>query len=145
MNKNQNLTFHKSELAQYNFILKDSHIRMIVSDFLLKYISIEAFYKKLLIAEKESRGEKLKEKDKKRLTVQAGDVKRVLKYYEIEFDDALIERIFGSNDNNYMDCSVKKLRDRMVHKVNDNVLKVVIERYESINNDLNQFIELFEI
>ena len=117
---------------------------MAVSDFLLKYISIESFYKKLLIAEKESGGEKLKEKDKKQLAVQAGDVKRVLRYYELEFDDALIDRIFGSNDRNYIDCSVKKLRNRLVHKVNDNVLKVVIQRYESINDDLNQFINLFE-
>ncbi len=144
MNKNQSLTFYKSELAQYNYILQNSDIKIIVADFLLKYVSIESFYKKLLIADKESRGAKLTEKDKKKLSVQASDVKRILNYYEINFDDALIERIFGSKDNNYMDCSVKKLRDRMVHRVNENVLRVVIERYDNMINDLNLFIELFE-
>ena len=62
-----------------------------------------------------------------------------------EFEYGLIERIFGSNDKNYMECSIKKLRDRLVHRVNENVLRVIIERYDNINNDLNEFIALFNI
>lgn len=73
------------------------------------------------------------------------EVKRVLEYYEVQFDDILIERIFGSNDKNYMECSIKKLRDRFVHRANDNVLRIVVERYENLDDDLNQFIALFKI
>lgn len=143
MEKKYNLTFYKSELAQYNYILKDTDIRYKVSNFLLKYVSVEAFYKKLLIAEKEKNGNKLSKKTKHNLPVKANEVKKVLEYYDIDFEDELIERIFGSNDRNYMECSIKKLRDRMVHRVNDNVLRIILERYESINKDLDDFISLF--
>lgn len=143
MNKNYQLTFYKSELNQYNFILKNDNIKDKISLFLLKYVSIESFYKKLLIAEKEKDGIKLKPKEKKNLRVQSSDVRRVLTYFDIDCDDDLIERIFGSNDKNYMECSVKKLRDRLVHSVNDNVLKVILERYDQIDKDIDSFVSLF--
>ena len=58
MNKNYQLTFYTSELNQYNYILKNEDIKSQISIFLLKYVSLEAFYKKLLIAEKEKSGKK---------------------------------------------------------------------------------------
>lgn len=64
-------------------------------------------------------------------------------YYEIQYDADLIERIFGSNDKNYMECSIKKLRNRLVHNVNDNVLRVVLERYDSMISDLDEFVSMF--
>ena len=110
---------------------------------MLKYVSIEAFYKKLLIAEKEKNGIKLSQKDKKNLRVTVSDVKRVLSFFNVECDVDLVERIFGSNDKNYMECSIKKLRDILVHNVNDKVLRCVLERYEQIDNDINNFLDLF--
>ncbi len=143
MNKNYQLTFYKSELNQYNYILKNEEIKSQISIFLLRYVSLEAFYKKLLIAEKEKNGKKLTQSDKKNLRVTSNDVKRVLSFFEIECDESLIERIFGSNDKNYMECSIKKLRDRLVHNANDNVLKIILERYEQINKDIDDFFALF--
>lgn len=143
MNKNYQLTFYKSELNQYNYILKNENIKNQISLFLLKYVSIEAFYKKLLIAEKEKNGIKLSKKEKNNLRVTVNDVKRVLSFFCVECDDDLIERVFGSNDKNYMECSIKKLRDRLVHNVNDNVLRSILERYEQIDDDINKFLELF--
>ena len=140
MNKNYQLTFYKSELNQYNYILKNENIKNQISLFLLKYVSIEAFYKKLLIAEKEKNGIKLSKKEKNNLRVTVNDVKRVLSFFCV---DDLIERVFGSNDKNYMECSIKKLRDRLVHNVNDNVLRSILERYEQIDDDINKFLELF--
>ena len=145
MKKDQNLTFYKSELAQYYYILKDDKIKEIISSFLLKYVTTESFYKKLLVAYKERDGKRLSEKEKSHLSVTAIEVAKVLEYYDMEFEYGLIERIFGSNDKNYMECSIKKLRDRLVHRVNENVLRVIIERYDNINNDLNEFIALFNI
>ncbi len=145
MNKNQNLTFYKSELAQYYYILKDDNIREKISNFLLKYVTIESFYKKLLISYKEKDGEKLSEKEKERLSVSKNEVEKVLKYYDIEVEDELIDRIFGSNNKNYMECSIKKLRDRLVHRVNNNVLRIILERNNNINIDLDKFIDLFKI
>lgn len=52
MNKKHNLTFYKSELAQCCYILNDIDIKEKVSNFILKYISIESFYKKLLLSYK---------------------------------------------------------------------------------------------
>ncbi len=66
-----------------------------------------------------------------------------LKYYEIDYDPELENRIFGSKNDNYMDCSIKKLRDRLVHNVNSNVLRVILERYDKMDEDLNSFIDMF--
>ena len=143
MNKNYQLTFYTSELNQYNYILKNEDIKSQISIFLLKYVSLEAFYKKLLIAEKEKSGKKLTQSDKRNLRVKSSDVKRVMAFFDIECDEDLIERIFGSNDKNYMECSIKKLRDRLVHNANDNVLRIILERYEQINKDIDDFIGLF--
>ena len=143
MNKNYLLTFYTSELNQYNYILKNEDIKSQISIFLLKYVSLEAFYKKLLIAEKEKSGKKLTQCDKRNLRVISSDVKRVMAFFDIECDEDLIERIFGSNDKNYMECSIKKLRDRLVHNANDNVLRIILERYEQINKDIDDFIGLF--
>lgn len=143
MNKNYQLTFYTAELTQYNYILKNENIKSQISIFLLKYVSLEAFYKKLLIAEKEKNGKKLTQSDKRNLKVKSSDVKRVMAFFDIECDEELIERIFGSNDKNYMECSIKKLRDRLVHNANDNVLKIILERYEQINKDIDDFIDLF--
>lgn len=144
MNKHRKLVFLESEFIQYKYILSDQEIRDKVAGFLFDYVSIEAFYKRLLIAERELNGITLSEKDKKRLSVNSGDVERVLRFFEIDYAPELIDRIFGSNDKNYMDCSIKKLRDRLVHRVNDNVIRVILERYDDINADLSTFIGLFD-
>ena len=141
--KSYQITFYKSEFIQFNSILENEEIRNKIADFLLKYVSVEAFYKKLLVAEKESNGKKPTMKERKRLSVKVQDVKRVFDCYGIVYDADLIERVFGSNDKNYTDCSIKKLRDRLVHNVNDNVLRAVLERYDTITSDLDGFVSLF--
>ena len=143
MKKNNQLVFYIAELNQCNYILQNNEIKNQISLFLLKYVTLEAFYKKLLVAEKEKSGKKLSQKDKKNLRVTSSEVKRVLDYFEIDCDINLIERIFGSNDKNYTECSIKKLRDRMVHTVNDNVLRVILERYEQMDKDMDAFENLF--
>ena len=143
MDKSTQLTFFASELNQFFFLLDDPDIHGKVSSFLLRYVSLEAHYKKMLISKKEKTGEKLTEKKKKQLSVTAPDVKRVLAFFEIEYDNELIERVFGSNDKNYRDCSIKKLRDRLVHSVNENVLRAILERYDEISHDLDAVTELF--
>ena len=144
MEKKNQLTFHIAEFTQYTFLLKDSEINSYVSDFLLKYVSVEAFYKKMLQTEKERKtGKKLTAKDRKNLKVNIDEMKRVLEYYDIAVDKDLLDRVFGSDDKNYMTCSIKKLRDRLVHGVNANVLRVIIERYNEINNDLEMIIKAF--
>lgn len=142
MNKKYQLTFYKADFIQYNRILEDAEIRAMVSGFLLKYISLEAFYKKMLITYKESTGKKLTAKEKDRLEVKIPDVKEVLDYFNVPYDEQLLGRVFGSNDKNYMECSIKKLRNRFVHHVNENVLRVIMERYDSINRDLDAFAQI---
>ena len=34
----------------------------------------------------------------------------------------------------------KKMRDRLVHNVNENVLRVILERYDDIMSDIDKFI-----
>ena len=143
MEKKYQLTFHKADFTEYSYILKDDEIRNKIAAFLLKYVSIESFYKKLLISEKESKGKKLTVKEKNNLNVTVQDVKRVLAYFEICIDDELIERVIGSNDKNYMECSIKKLRYRLVHNINNNVLQCILERYDDMNKDLDAFHYLF--
>ena len=144
MKKDYQLTFYKADYAQYNCILEDDEIRSRISEFLLKYVSLEAFYKKMLVAMRESNGQKLSKKEKNNLSVTVLNVKAVLNYFDINYDDALIERVFGSNDSNYMECSVKKLRNRMVHNVNDTVLRIILERYENVMNDLNAVADMLK-
>ncbi len=143
MKKMHQLTFYKANFKQYRFILEDADIRGKVSAFLLRYVSIEAFYKKLLIAYKEKEGKKLSEQEKNNLRVTISELKKTLSFFEIKYDDALVERIFGSSNQSYQECSIKKLRDRLVHNVNENALCAVLERYDSINSDLDSFLKLF--
>ena len=119
MKKEFQVTFIRSEFSQYEYILRDQEIRTKIASFILRYISLEGFYKKLLIVEKESNGKKLTDKEKRNLTVTKNEVKKVLLANSIQVDEDLIERVFGSNDSNYMECSLKKLRNRLVHNVNE--------------------------
>ena len=47
MEKSYQLTFQTADFMEYSYILKDDEIRHKIAYFLLKYVSIEAFYKKL--------------------------------------------------------------------------------------------------
>ena len=98
----------------------------------------------MLTAYKEKNGIKLTQKEKRIQGVDVNQVKKVLAEFQISADNALVERIFGSNDRNYMECSVKKLRDRLVHNVNENVIRVILERYDVIIEDLNGFAALLK-
>ena len=59
MKKETKLTFYKADFAQYMYLLKDEEIGTKVASFMLKYVSIESFYKKLLVTYRERNGEKL--------------------------------------------------------------------------------------
>ena len=144
LNRRIKLAFFRADLAQYNYLIRDEEIREKISTFLLKYISAEGFYKKLLIAEKENNGKKLTDKEKRNLRVVSSDVMRVLDYFGVEYEKEIIERVFGSDESNYMSCSVKKLRDKLVHKANDNVIRAILERYDGINEDVDAFFGFFE-
>lgn len=146
MKKENQLTFHKADFAQYWFLLKDDDIRGKVSSFLLKYVSVEAFYKKLLVSYLEKDGQIVSAQEKKNLRVRLNEVKATLRYFNVNYDTELIDRIFNSDTKqNYMNCSIKVLRDRLVHNVNDGVLRVILERYESMNSDLDEFLKMFDI
>ena len=143
VDKEGKLVFIRSEYIQYQFLLEDKRIREKVETIIFKYISIEALYKRLLIVEKEDKiGRKLSEKEKRNLSVQLSEMKRVLEYFELKYDSEVVERLFGSNDKNYMECSVKKLRDRFVHKINDNVIRALLEREQRINADIDKFMQM---
>lgn len=144
MKKQYNLTFCKADLIQYNAIIRDKEIANKISTFLLKYISAESFYKRLLIAEREQNGEKLDAKERNNLRVRTDEMERVFRYFEIPVEKTIVERIFGNNDKNYMECSVKKLRDRLVHRVNENVIRTILERYDSMICDIDLFFEFFQ-
>lgn len=146
MKKANQLTFHKADFSQYWYLLKDDDIRGKISSFLLKYVSVEAFYKKLLVSYLERDGQNIPSKEKKNLHVRLNEVKTTLRYFNIDYDSALIDRIFNSDAKlNYMNCSIKVLRDRLVHNVNDGILRVILERYNNIDSDLDEFLKLFEI
>lgn len=143
MEKQNQLTFIKAEYSQFTFILRDDDINAKVSLFLLRYVSAEALYKKLLTYYKEQKKGKLSDKEKRNMSVIISEVRDVMAYFEIPADDSLLERIFGSNDKNYKECSIKKLRDRLVHNVNANVLRNILERYDCMMADLDSFSHLF--
>ena len=74
MKKENQLTFYEADFVQYHLILRDRDIQQKVSTFLLKYVSIEAFYKKLLKAYKERDGKRLTEDERKKATFSAIDL-----------------------------------------------------------------------
>ena len=137
-----------------------------ISDLMSQISSVQSQIseKETNIALKQKEYEETKELFEKRLVAiyQSGDTSYlelmlssqdlsdfISKYYLVSelatCDKNLIERIFGSNDKNYMECSIKKLRDRLVHNANDNVLRIILERYEQINKDIDDFIALFGV
>lgn len=137
MNKNHKRTFINSAFIQYDYILGNEEIRRTVADFLLHYVSLEAYYKKLLRAEKEKSGERLTAKEIRNLKVDTREMKRVFRYFDISVEEKLLDCVFGSDDSNYMDCSIKKLRDRLVHNVNEQVIRVILERHDQMEQDMN--------
>ena len=143
LNKRIQLVFQKAAFQQYNILLFDPEISKKVSDFLFRYVLAESYYKSLFVLYSERDGKKMTPSQKKNSRVKYDEVTRVLHYFDISFDESLIDRIFGGNDNNYMDCSIKKLRDRLVHKVNENVVHTILERYDAIERDLNSFFAYF--
>ena len=80
MNKNHKRTFINSAFIQYDYILGNEEIQRTVADFLLHYVSLEAYYKKLLRAEKEKSGERLTAKEIRNLKVDTREMKRVFRF-----------------------------------------------------------------
>ena len=144
MDKYAFLRLQKSVYVKLFQRLQNPDIQEKVGKFLLKYILIETLYKKLLAAKKEAEyGRKLSKKELNSLTVQASEVCRVLDFFGMTYDKNLVRRVFGYEDDSFNTCTIKKLRNRLVHGISSAGVDAVIERYDSLNSDLDTFIEIF--
>ena len=145
MDKYAFLRMQKSTYVKNSQRLQNPDIQDKVGNFLLRYILIETLYKKLLSAKMEAEySRKLSKRELNSLTVQAPEVCEVLDYYGITYDKSLVRRVFGFEDDSYKTCTIKKLRNRLVHGISNAGIDAVIERYDSLNADLNAFMELFD-
>lgn len=145
MDKYAFLRFQKSTYVKNSQRLQNPDIQEKVGSFLLKYILIETLYKKLLAAKMEAEyGRKLDQKELNALTVQASEVCDVLTYFGLSYDKNLVRRVFGYKDDSFKTCTIKKLRNRLVHGISNAGIDAVIERYDSLNADLDAFMEIFD-
>ena len=145
MKSKKSFSKKRETLSENLRLISDETVRLKVSTVLLDYFAAESFYKQLLISKNEAEGKKLTEKEKKSLKVDVKTVQKVLKFFEVSFNIDIIKRTFGSEEKSYSACSVKKLRDRLVHCMNKKAIETTVERYDGICGDLGYFFGLFGI
>lgn len=119
-------------------ILNQNNNRIIVFNFLEKYIQCEVLCKNVVILFLNNIGEDY-EKDVIPFTLNV--IKKATSSYNIIFNDnRLLTRIWGQNEKKG-NRSLRKLRNKFVHELNASYLLEIIDRYEDLTSDMNIFIE----
>ena len=119
-------------------ILNQNNNRIIVFNYLEKYIQCEVLCKNVVILFLNNIGEDY-EKDVIPFTLNV--IKKATSSYNIIFNDnRLLTRIWGQNEKKG-NRSLRKLRNKFVHELNASYLLEIIDRYEDLTSDMNIFIE----
>lgn len=122
-------------------ILNQDNNRTIVFCFLEKYIQCEILCKNVVILFLNNIGE---DYDKDDIPFTLNAIKKAISSYNIIFNDnKLLTRIWGQNEKKG-NRSLRKLRNKFIHELNENYLLEIIDRYEDLTSDMNIFIEKFK-
>lgn len=140
MNQKINLKFWMSEIAQLDYLFEDTEISDIVANIMFRYFECECLFKKLFWPIAKAKNSKLKREQLK--IPDTSKILSVFNDYSIKVDEEKIDQIFGGNDKNLNECSIKKIRDRLVHNATDYVVKAIVERKDEMMKDMDDFLNM---
>ena len=124
------------------YLLNDETVNECFYSFVSKFFVVESLYKKLLIKYKKANSFANKNINKKDLRIILSEVYETLDYFDIEYEKPVLSRIFSSNNENFSECSIKKLRDRLAHDITKDGIIAIIKRHDQIQSDLDYFLSL---
>ena len=111
--------------------------RIIVSEFLEKYIKCEIICKQIIKKYLDLIGEEYEEET---IPCSLNDIKRAISCYEINFNSPkLLTRLWSKNDKKG-EKAIRVLRNKIVHELNESSLVEVIERKKKLHDDMDLFI-----
>lgn len=131
-----------NRLQSLEAIIADEIMKRSKDDFLERFMICECVYKNLLKSYDTKQGQKRADKD---LRLNLGEIKKVLKYFDVQFDDSVIEMVFSGSGKYRLrgTMSAKKLRDSIVHNMNEPSIREVHERYEELMAAMASFLYPF--
>ncbi len=128
------------KLRKLNAFLENSvENEEIIAHFIEKYIVCEICYKALLLS---YRTENQKETAESTLTVNIQEAQKVLRFYNYEFDESVVERLFSSESHKGIRSS-RTLRNLILHKLSESAILEVVQRSQELHQDMDLFLTLF--
>lgn len=127
----------KKIIERANNVLDTDNNRIIVSEFLEKYIKCEIICKQIIKKYLDLIGEEYEEET---IPCSLNDIKRAISCYEINFNSPkLLTRLWSKNDKKG-EKAIRVLRNKIVHELNESYLVEVIERKKKLHDDMDLFI-----
>jgi hypothetical protein len=127
----------KKIIERANNVLDTDNNRIIVSEFLEKYIKCEIICKQIIKKYLDLIGEEYEEET---IPCSLNDIKRAISCYEINFNSPkLLTRLWSKNDKKG-EKAIRVLRNKIVHELNESSLVEVIERKKKLHDDMDLFI-----
>lgn len=125
----------KKELERLENISKD--VLEEIDEFKDKFLICEKVYKVLLAQYLKDKNKGVNEQDMK---IHMNQVKSALRKAGYDFDDQILSKLFSSNDT-AGERSVKKIRDRLTHSMQENDIKEFKYRKEELYEYMNYFLD----
>ena len=127
----------KKIIERANNVLDTDNNRIIVSEFLEKYIKCEIICKQIIKKYLDLIGEEYEEET---IPCSLNAIKRAISCYEINFNSPkLLTRLWSKNDQKG-EKAIRVLRNKIVHELNESSLVEVIERKKKLHDDMDLFI-----
>ncbi len=125
----------KNELERIERILKNEENKMLIENFKNTFLMCESTYK-IILAEHQ----KYKGKGKSRLIISMSQAPYALEFAGYDFEKDLLTKLFGAETRAGMK-SVKKIRDSLTHKLDNNTVEELSTRKEELFGYMNEFLE----
>lgn len=133
----------KQRLSAAKFVLADMGVLNFRRDFIDKFTLCDLTCKVAIEYYKNSKGE-YKPNEHAKLDMRI--IPSAMYYLQIPIEKHILNSIFGGSGKYKKRGakSAKKLRDGIVHGMNENDIKEVVSRYEELNKTMNEFLSFFE-
>jgi hypothetical protein len=125
----------KAELERMEKCLSEYETVRMVDDFKNKFNLCETVYKLILAEHQKSKGKQPPEY----LKIDMRQVPHALSFAGYSFDKSLLNELFGKTSLKGM--TVKKLRDKVTHGIDENAIAEITERKEELYGYMGSFLD----
>lgn len=125
------------KIERANNVLNTDNNRIIVFEFLEKYIKCEIICKHIIKKYLNLIGEEYEEET---IPCSLNDINRAISCFKINFDNPKLLNKLWSKNKKKGEKAIRVLRNKIVHELNESSLVEVIERKEELHNDMDSFI-----